>query len=375
MATLRSHSRVGLLASSFVLLFASISKADEPPPAIARFFSPPPALRDDLGAYKSPLKFDDGRLIQTEAEWRERRKEILKTWHGIMGTWPPLIERPKVQELENTPRDGFTQRKLRLEVSPDRTADGYLLVPDGPGPFPAMLVVFYEPETAIGKGKPNLDFGDALVRRGFVVLSIGFDPRVIDTDKSGLKLQPLSYLAYVAANGYNAMANMPNVDAKRVGVMGHSYGGKWAMFAACLNEKFACGVWSDPGIVFDEPRSNVNYWEPWYLGWEPGRTRKPGLLTPEAPRMGAYKKLVEGGHDLHELHALLAPRPFLTSGGSEDPPERWRALNHAVRVNSFLGQRNRVAMTNRAGHTPTVESNDQIYRFLEYVLKPTPEER
>ena len=68
-----------------------------------------------------------------------------------------------------------------------------------------------------------------------------------------------------------------------------------ALFASCLYEKFACGVWSDPGIVFDEARSNVNYWEPWYLGREPGRTRKRGVITPESPRTGAYKRLVESG--------------------------------------------------------------------------------
>ncbi len=31
------------------------------------------------------------------------------------------------------------------------------------------------------------------------------------------------------------------------------------MFASCLYERFACGVWSDGGIVFDEARVNVNY--------------------------------------------------------------------------------------------------------------------
>ena len=33
-------------------------------------------------------------------------------------------------------------------------------------------------------------------------------------------------------------------------------------------EKFAAVAVSDPGIVFDETRSNVNYWEPWYLGFD-----------------------------------------------------------------------------------------------------------
>ena len=103
--------------------------------------------------------------------------------------------------------------------------------------------------------------------------------------------------------------------------MGHSFGGKWAMFASCLFEKFACAVWSDPGIVFDESRQDINYWEPWYLGLDPATRRATrGLVTPENPRTGAYKRIFESGHDLHELHALMAPRPFLVSGGAEDTP-------------------------------------------------------
>jgi hypothetical protein len=141
------------------------------------------------------------------------------------------------------------------------------------------------------------------------------------------------------------------------------------MFASCLYEKFACGVWSDPGIVFDEKRGNVNYWEPWYLGWESHRERKPGVPTDDNPRTGPYKSLFEAGHDLHELHALMAPRPLLVSGGSEDPPERWKALHHSVAVNRLLGYENRVAMTNRPAHPPTEESNEQIYLFFEHFLK------
>ena len=73
------------------------------------------------------------------------------------------------------------------------------------------------------------------------------------------KCQPLSYLGYISANCAQALANLPEVDAARIGVVGHSYGGKWAMFAACLSDRFACGVWSDPGIAFDEKRPSANY--------------------------------------------------------------------------------------------------------------------
>jgi hypothetical protein len=140
------------------------------------------------------------------------------------------------------------------------------------------------------------------------------------------------------------------------------------MFASCLYEKFACGVWSDPGIVFDESRANVNYWEPWYLGYDPNQPRQRGIPNETRPRTGAYKRMLQEGHDLHELHALMAPRPFLVSGGSEDQPERWKALNRSIEVNKLLNHANRVAMTNREGHSPTAESNEQIYTFLEYFL-------
>ena len=79
--------------------------------------------------------------------------------------------------------------------------------------------------------------------------------------------------------------------------------------------------------------------------------------------------LVAEGHDLHELHALMAPRSFLVSGGAQDRPEHWKALNHAIAVNELLGRTGRVAMTMRDGHTPTVESNAQVYAFLEHFLR------
>jgi pimeloyl-ACP methyl ester carboxylesterase len=181
--------------------------------------------------------------------------------------------------------------------------------------------------------------------------------------------QPLSFHAYVAANCWQALSNLPEVDRERIGVVGHSYGGKWALFAAALWDKFASVAVSDPGIVFDETRPNVNYWEPWYLGWEADRTREPGLPTRDNPRTGAYKTMIDEGRDLHELHALIAPRPFLVSGGSEDPRSRWLALNRRVEVDRLLGYSDLVAMTNRSGHDPTPESNEALYGFFERFLK------
>jgi dienelactone hydrolase len=359
----------------------SSNGANAVPGKIAPFFTPPPELANDFGRYKPALKFYDGTDAQTEGDWQRRRQEILKTWRGIMGSWPPLIEKPKIEYLSKTTRENFTQHQLRLEIAPEQqTVDGYLLVPNVKGLSAGVIVVFYDAETGVGLGKEMRDFGYQLAKRGFVALSIGtpdfcslrapYKP-LYQQSEGQTQLQPLSALGYVAANCYNAMANLAEVDPNRIAIMGHSYGGKWALFASCLYEKFACAVWSDPGIVFDESRGNVNYWEPWYLGYDANQQRQRGIPGRTNPRTGAYKKLFESGHDLHELHALMAPRPFLVSGGSEDGPERWKALNHTIAINKLLGYTNRVAMTNRKGHSPNRESNEKIYLFLEHFLKST----
>ncbi len=354
------------------LLAAAALPAADPWNDLAAWFRPPAEFANDLGDHASPLKFKDGREVTTEAQWRQRREEILADWHGLMGAWPPVLAKPALEVLETQRRENFTQHRIRLQIAAQQTGEGYLLIPEGAGPFPAVFVPFYDPETSAGlNDKPFRDFARQLTRRGFVTLCIGSPGG--DARKPVLspeaKCQPLSYLGYVSANAWQALAQRPEVRADRIGICGHSYGGKWAMFAACLWEKFDCGVWSDPGIVFDETRQSINYQEPWYLGFDPQVTRKPGLVTPENPRTGAYRELIARGHDLVELQALMAPRPFLVSGGAEDPPKRWVPLNHVRAVNRLLGQEQRVAMTNRPDHSPNAESNEVIYQFLEAWLK------
>ncbi|MEX2581068.1 MAG: dienelactone hydrolase family protein [Verrucomicrobiales bacterium] len=365
---------------AILLFFAgSLAVADEPlPPSLLSAVSPPAEHADAFGDYRSPLVFEDGTEVETVADWEKRRAEILRAWHGLMGSWPEVITRPEVEILDTEKRENFTQQRIRFHWTPAEKTTGYLLIPEGApdAKFPAVLTVFYEPETAVGLGSEQRDFAYRLAKRGFVALSIGtteataaktyslYWPSIDDA-----QVEPLSMLAYAAANAWHVLASRPEVDPDRIGVAGHSFGGKWAMFASCLYDKFACAAWSDPGIVFDT-RPSVNYWEPWYLGYHPKPWRERGVPTEANPARGLYPRLLEEGRDLHELHALMVPRPFLVSGGSEDGPERWRALNHSVAVNRLLGVENRVAMHNRPEHGPNPESNAVIYDFFEYWLKP-----
>lgn len=342
------------------------------PAELAPWFEAPAEFANQFGPYRSPLIFQDGSPVKTAADWPRRRDEIRRRWHEIMGPWPRLMEQPRLVILDRTPRDNFTQCRIEIEIAPDQMARGYLLIPAGKPKFPAVFVPYYDAETSVGLGKELRDFAYQLTKRGFVTLSIGSpggDARKPDIGSA--QCQPLSFLAYVAANCAQALANLPEVDGSRIGVVGHSYGGKWAMFASCLSDRFACAAWSDPGVVFDEKRPSVNYWDPWYLGAQSGPSRPLGLPDETHPRTGSYRTLVEQGMDLQELHALMAPRPFLVSGGAEDTPPRWIALNHAIAVNRLLGYEHRVGMTNRPKHDPTPESNELIYRFFEQFLRPS----
>jgi len=175
--------------SSTIRILADEPK--EPPRAIAPFFKPPAEFAHNLGAYKSPLTFSDGTPVKRPADWPRRRKQILTTWHGLMGAWPALLAKPTIEYQKKERRDNFTQHHVKIEVAPRRfTDDAYLLIPDGKGPFPAVLVVFYDAKTGIGQGKATLcDFALQLTKRGFVTLSLGSAPASYYPDKADAQLK------------------------------------------------------------------------------------------------------------------------------------------------------------------------------------------
>lgn len=370
-----------LIATLCLAAVAELSAVELPPTSkaasdpwnlIEPFSKPPPEWAGDFGDLRSPLKFENGKAVQTASDWRRRRGEIKRQWNALMGPWPPVIAQPNWTVLKTEPRENFIQSRVRIQIALDQSTEGWFLRPAGAGPFPAVLVVFYEPETSIGLGKtPERDFALQLTRRGFATLSIGTPGgNAWKPELGSAQCQPLSFHAYVAANCWQALSKRPEIDPRRIGITGHSYGGKWALFSAALWDRFACVAVSDPGIIFDETRPNVNYWEPWYLGKDAVKTRRPGIPTDENPRTGAYGTMIETGRNLHELEALIAPRPFLLSGGVEDPPSRWPVLNHLIAVDEFLGFPQRVFFTHRETHSPNPESNRQLVAFFEHFLAP-----
>ena len=150
---------------------------------------------------------------------------------GTDGTAPVRARQVVDFLLDSRRRENFSQHRVRFSWTPNEKTTGYLLVPDGEGPFPAVVTVYYEPETAIGEGKPYRDFAVQLARRGFVTLSIGTTDAtaartysIYHPTNDDAKVQPLSILGYASANAWQVLASRPEVYSKRIGNVGHTLG-------------------------------------------------------------------------------------------------------------------------------------------------------
>jgi len=156
----------------------------------------------------------------------------------------------------------------------------FLLVPHGAGPFPAVLVLHqHAGQRHLGKsevcglaGDPFQAFGPALARNGFVVLapdSICFEDR--RTNRAGTEpdvdadwLQHYNEMCYRLLRGDTLMRRVlidgalgvsllhghPTVDGRRIGTLGHSYGGNTVLFLAALDERIAFGCSSGAACTY-----------------------------------------------------------------------------------------------------------------------------
>ncbi|MDH5604494.1 MAG: sialidase, partial [Cyclobacteriaceae bacterium] len=180
---------------------------------LSPFFSPPPEYENDYGDYRSPLTFYEGTPVTTKEEWSLRRKEILDKWHEMMGSWPSPLEDLKVEYVDTVKRENIIQYKISFQWTPVERTTGYLLVPEGSKNSPAVVTVFYEPETAIGEGKPDRDFAIQLAQRGFVTLSVGSTETTNNETyatyypgRDSATVEPLSMLAYAASSAWQLLA-------------------------------------------------------------------------------------------------------------------------------------------------------------------------
>ena len=342
---------------------------------ISKFSNPPTQYIDVYGNYPDPLVTYDGYAVTNETEWEDRKAEILTKWRGFLGTWP--TQHDTTQEftiISSERRKGYTFNVVSFVWIPGKTIQAYLLVPDpdiqqgrlDETHRPAIITFGYNPNHLCGlerqEGWHSLTALEA-VKRGYISLALGYfggeHGDFYYPSVSSPTNQPLSMMAYAAVSAYYCLSNFDGVDSTKIGLSGLSYSSKWAMFASCLSELFACAVWSDGGITLE---NGDNYYDVWYLGTK----------TNDCPN-GAYQAIVDEGLDFTELISLMYPRPVLITGSPQyDKMNSWTALNYIKRQYHILGNGkydDRVLFIERCQHHETDLSQRQQFWFFDKYLK------
>jgi dienelactone hydrolase len=201
-----------------------------------------------------------------------RVREEIRAFLGFQS--PP--EAPTVRTLCQWEEDSYTRYLVEYGSSDGDIIGAFLLLPNGTGPFPGVLALHqHASQWTIGKseicglaGDRYQAFGPALARRGICVLTpdaIGFESRMassgagenlapkIDPERASPAhwLQYYNALSYRllrgdtlmrkvlvdSATGLSVLARHSQVDDRRLGVVGHSFGGSVALFLGALEPK------------------------------------------------------------------------------------------------------------------------------------------
>jgi hypothetical protein len=159
----------------------------------------------------------------------------------------------------------------------------------------------------------------------------------------------MAKMLYDATRAVDLLASMEDVDARRIGAIGHSLGAKEVLYLAAFDERIRAAVSSEGGIGL----TYSNWDAPWYLG--------PSSHLPDF------------GLDHGQVLALIAPRAFLLIGGdSADGDRSWPYIAEAMPVWKLTGAADAVGLLNhRRGHAYPPEARSVAEAWLEEFLRPT----
>lgn len=172
-------------------------------------------------------------------DFKEWRAEARKTLLDCMQPAPPAI--PFDMEVTATEqRPGYTTKKIVFNVSGYSRVPAYLLVPEGEGPFPAVLLLHdHGAHFSIGKEKMVRPFGVE-------------DSVLADADEWAEKCYDQQYVGdYLAANGYVVLS----VDALFWGERGRKEGVRYDSQQALAANLLQMGMSWGALIAWDDIRS------------------------------------------------------------------------------------------------------------------------
>jgi hypothetical protein len=335
---------------------------------LAQSSQPPAANYDEakVGTYTlpDPLIFNDGQPVRTAADWTQRRRaEVLELFAtNVFGHSPPAPKRLNY-EVFDTDLNALGGKAIRKQVSIYFSArkdgpreDLLIYIPrDAPKPAPVFLLLSFggnqaaanDPAIKLGtmwnprtrekrqapedsRGRTQADT-ERLLSHGYAFASINYAD--IEPDFNGgyvSGIRPLFFKpgqtenaadewgaigawSYGLSRALDYFEKDKDIDAKRVAIIGHSRLGKTTLWTGALDQRFAMVISSCSGEG-GASLSRRDYGE------------RISNLTGAFPYWFAknYQKYADHADqlpvDMHELIALIAPRPVYITGGETD---RW----------------------------------------------------
>ena len=317
------------------------------------------------------------RDIATADEWASKALDIRRRFIAMVGE-PPFGDTFELDARieDEAACDKYVRYRITYAVERDERVAAWLLIPhDLGGPVSAVLCLHQT--VARGKDEPvglagsrDLAYAHHLAERGFVCLApdhLAAGERV----RPGLKPYETSAFyekhpgwsavgkaIWDAGRAVDVLSARAEVDANRIGAIGHSLGGHSAVFAAAFDDRIRACVTNCGLTTFaDNPKRLAWARDEWYV-YIPAL--RPILLTDEAPPF-----------DFHEIVALLAPRACLNITALDDETMGISAratleLTAEVReVYRMLGVEDRFATyLHDVGHSFPPESRELAYAFL-----------
>ncbi|MBE6613850.1 MAG: hypothetical protein E7631_00915 [Ruminococcaceae bacterium] len=247
-----------------------------------------------------------------------------------------------------------------------------MLFPKNEGkPFPGVVVPFYYPEAMLGMDPftgeslprfQGIEMMLHLVRRGYAVISADAyhltyisSPRDRndfrrwhDAAEALMQDQPgwtgIGKLTADTMLLVDVLAADPRVDESRIGIAGHSLGGKMAFYTGCIDERIRVILASDFGIGWEQ----TNWQDLWYWGEKAGQMQLKGM-------------------DHASLLAAAAPKPMMLLAGQYDDMTSWDMMQRAA---GYEEHADHLAICHHAsGHRPPPEALEAGYAFLDRFLQ------
>ncbi|MBI3680573.1 MAG: alpha/beta fold hydrolase [Acidobacteria bacterium] len=250
--------------------------------------------------------------VQSEKDWRRRRRHILENMQKVMGRLPARRGIVRVEQLEEINEGPYLRRRIRYEAEPGDWVPAWLLAPPGKGRHPAVLCLHQT--VRIGKDEPvglggraNLRYAKELAERGYVALAPDyptFGDYKIDVYAKGYSSATMKGI-FNHMRAVDVLQKLSGVDPKRIGVCGHSLGGHNSLFLAAFDSRVSavvtsCGFTSFPKYY----RGNLTGWS--HKGYMP----RIAEIYNRSPEKMPF--------DFPEILGAIAPRAIFINAPSRD---------------------------------------------------------